>query len=97
MAEHDAKTTKYALQFRALEKKAWYLEVCCVRPCMQGRGTARALMEWVLETVGEDACYLECTEESNVAFYRKFGFEVFETVRLSHRGDEVLLWMMLRG
>lgn len=96
MTEHDAKSEKYAMQFAAINRRLWYLEVCCVRPSMQGRGTARALMQWVLEQVGNDACYLECTDEANVPFYEKFGFQLYEVVRMTHKGDDVKLFMMIR-
>ncbi|KAI5281870.1 hypothetical protein KEM54_003096 [Ascosphaera aggregata] len=96
MTEHVAKVAKYGRQFAALNRKLWYLEACCVRPSMQGKGTARALMEWVLKQVGNDACYLECTDEANVTFYNKFGFELYETVRFTHKGDDIRLYMMIR-
>ncbi|KAI5304962.1 hypothetical protein KEM56_005614 [Ascosphaera pollenicola] len=96
MIEHDAKAEKYKMQLAAVNRKLWYLEVCCVRPSMQGKGTARALMEWVLKQVGGDACYLECTEEANVPFYEKFGFDVYEVVRLTHKSDDVKLYMMIK-
>ncbi|KAI5292094.1 hypothetical protein KEM52_006633 [Ascosphaera acerosa] len=96
MTEHDAKAEKYAMQFAAINRPLWYLEVCCVRPSMQGKGAAKAIMQWAMEQVGSDACYLECTDEKNVPFYEKFGFKLYETVRLTLRGDEVKLFMMIR-
>lgn len=64
---------------------------------MQGRGIGKALMNWTLEQIGNDACLLECTSEANVAFYKKFGFDVIEEVELDETAERVKLWFMLRN
>lgn len=77
-------------------KKLWYLEVCCARPSMQGKGVGKCLMEWVVETVGDSACLLECTDKSNVEFYRRFGFETVDMVKLKDGDDVLNTWLMVR-
>jgi ribosomal protein S18 acetylase RimI-like enzyme len=56
----------------------WYLLAIGTKPELQGTGLGSALVE--LGTAKADSaklpCYLETATESNVAFYRKRGFEV---------------------
>lgn len=43
-------------------------------------------MKWVLELVGNQPLYLECTRQENIWFYQSFGFRVVNEVAL--KGDE---------
>jgi ribosomal protein S18 acetylase RimI-like enzyme len=63
---------------KAVDGPHWYLLAIGTRPDVQGTGLGGALVE--LGTAQADKakipCYLETATESNVAFYRKRGFEV---------------------
>jgi ribosomal protein S18 acetylase RimI-like enzyme len=63
---------------KAVDGPHWYLLAIGTRPNAQGTGLGGALVE--LGTAQADKarirCYLETATESNVAFYRKRGFEV---------------------
>jgi ribosomal protein S18 acetylase RimI-like enzyme len=63
---------------KAVDGPHWYLMAIGTKPDVQGTGLGSALVE--LGTAQADKakipCYLETGTESNVAFYRKRGFEV---------------------
>ena len=63
---------------KAVDGPHWYLAAIGTRPELQGTGLGSALVD--LGTAQADAsrvpCYLETGTESNVAFYKKRGFEV---------------------
>jgi len=56
----------------------WYLVVLSVRPERQRQGLGSGLVEPILERADRDGvrCRLETSDPANVAFYRRFGFEV---------------------
>jgi ribosomal protein S18 acetylase RimI-like enzyme len=56
----------------------WYLVVLSVRPEAQRRGLGSRLVEPILARADADGLpsYLETSDPANVAFYRRFGFEV---------------------
>lgn len=56
----------------------YYLAVLGTRPDHQGRGIGAALMAPVLSTCDADGvgAYLESSKDSNIPYYRRFGFEV---------------------
>jgi ribosomal protein S18 acetylase RimI-like enzyme len=58
----------------------YFLFVIGTRPSHQGKGVGGTLMRAGLESVDADnmPAYLESSKESNLPFYRKFGFEVIE-------------------
>jgi ribosomal protein S18 acetylase RimI-like enzyme len=72
-----AMSTTEALH-KAVDGAHWYLMATGTRPDVQGTGLGGALVE--LGTAQADQaklpCYLETATESNVAFYRKRGFEI---------------------
>ncbi|KAJ5371476.1 uncharacterized protein N7496_007568 [Penicillium cataractarum] len=88
---------------RQLNGKLWYLEIIGVHPSMQGKGVGRAVMETVLTYANGQPIVLECTQEANVQFYRRFGFEVYEETELvdlsltaaTAAGGRVKLWVMI--
>ena len=94
-ATHKRNFAKQSARFP--NKRVWYLEVCCARKSVQGRGLGKRLMGWVVEEVGDSACLLECTDENNVAFYQRFGFEVAEVVELRDGRDAINIWLMVRS
>ena len=74
----------------------WYLSVLGTDPAHQGRGFGGALIGPFVERADEGGvgCYLESSKESNVAFYRRFGFEVTEVLHIDRgRGPDLfLMW-----
>ena len=74
----------------------WYLAVLGTRRVQQGKGIGSTLLEPVLENCdSEGSCaYLESSKHSNIAFYRRFGFEVTGEIQLPGGGPPV--WPMWR-
>ncbi|MHB8670329.1 MAG: GNAT family N-acetyltransferase [Acidimicrobiales bacterium] len=74
----------------------WYLAVLGTHPDWQRRGIASTLLAPVLERCDQEAvpAYLESSKESNIAFYRRHGFEVTGTITLP--GGGATLWPMWR-
>ncbi len=75
----------------------WYLSVLGTDPDHQRRGHASRLVEPRLDEADRHGvgCYLESSKEANVPYYRRFGFEVTETLHLD-RGRGPDLWLMWR-
>ncbi|TNF31223.1 MAG: GNAT family N-acetyltransferase, partial [Deltaproteobacteria bacterium] len=74
----------------------WHLFQLGVDPARQGHGLGRAIMEHAVALADADRvpAYLETSNPVNLPFYRRFGFEVLET--LSGGGDMPPVWTMLR-
>lgn len=74
----------------------WYLGVLGTRQALQGRGVGSALLQPVLETCDREVmpAYLESSKESNIAFYRRHGFELTGEIQLPFGGP--LVWPMWR-
>ena len=73
----------------------FYLAVLGIDPPLQGKGLSRSLLAPTLARADVDRklAYLETAKESNVAYYRRFGFDVTREVRLR---DTPPLWCMTR-
>jgi ribosomal protein S18 acetylase RimI-like enzyme len=73
----------------------WYLATLGTDPDAQGRGLGTAVLAPVLEECDRDCvgAYLESSNESNIAYYARFGFRVTEELKLP-RGPRV--WLMWR-
>ena len=73
----------------------YYLEVLGTDPEHQGRGFGAALMAPALDLADDEhvGAYLESSKESNVPYYRRFGFEVVGAIR--HRNGPTM-WPMWR-
>jgi GNAT superfamily N-acetyltransferase len=73
----------------------WYLEVLSIAPEYQRQGHGGALLAPVLERCDRDEvpAYLETNRESNLPYYRRFGFELTEKIALP---DSPPLWLMWR-
>jgi GNAT superfamily N-acetyltransferase len=56
----------------------WYVPLLGVRPEVQGKGLSRGVLRPVFEAADRDRVpvYLETATESNVAIYKRFGFEL---------------------
>ena len=73
----------------------WYLEVLSIDPAHQRQGHGGALMRPVLERCDAEGtpAHLETNRESNLPYYRRFGFELTEQISLP---DSPPLWLMWR-
>jgi ribosomal protein S18 acetylase RimI-like enzyme len=74
----------------------WYLGVLGTRTAAQGKGIGSALLAPVLERCDDEGipAYLESSKHSNIAFYRRHGFEVTGEIALPSGGPSV--WPMWR-
>ena len=74
----------------------YYLFAIGTRPDRQGQGVGGTLIQAGLESIDLEnmPAYLESSKESNVLFYRKFGFEVIEKA-VPENGCPPL-WLMWR-
>ncbi|WP_327147091.1 GNAT family N-acetyltransferase [Nocardia sp. NBC_01329] len=72
----------------------WFLATVGVDPDVQGRGLGRAVLEPGLDAARSEGVpvYLETSSESNLGFYRQFGFEVVGSVDLPDGGPRT--WAM---
>lgn len=73
----------------------WYLSVLSVSPESQGNGHGSALIRPGLEAADRDGlgCWLETQRQSNIPFYRRFGFELVDELEVD---PGVRLWTMWR-
>ena len=73
----------------------WYLQTLAVAPAVQRGGVGTALIEPGLARADADGvgCYLETQRESNIPYYRRFGFELTGEISLE---DSPPLWLMWR-
>jgi ribosomal protein S18 acetylase RimI-like enzyme len=85
-----------ALDRRHPTEPHWYLAVLGTHPDHQGKGVGSALLAPVLARCDAEGsgAYLESSKESNVPFYRRYGFEVTERLELPGGGPPV--WLMWR-
>lgn len=61
----------------------WYLFLLVADPEAQRRGVGTMLLRDALEAIDAEgvAAYLETQKEDNLAYYRRFGFDVVATIR----------------
>ncbi|KAF9694393.1 hypothetical protein EKO04_007385 [Ascochyta lentis] len=80
------------------ELDTWYLVYLGTRPAGRGKGHARKLIEHVTRMADRagNACYLESSNATNPAIYRKFGFEERRTVHLQRAQKNISLDIMVR-
>lgn len=73
----------------------WYLQTLAVEPASQRGGFGTALIQPGLDRADAEGmpCYLETQRESNIPYYRRFGFELTEEISLH---DSPPLWLMWR-
>lgn len=74
----------------------WYLALLVVDPSVQRAGVGARLQERVLETADETGvdCYLETQNSDNLAYYRRFRYEVVDELHPVAEGPP--LWTMRR-
>jgi ribosomal protein S18 acetylase RimI-like enzyme len=60
----------------------WYLMVLCADPPFQRSGVGTMLLEYAFEQVDREGVgsHLETPRHENVAYYRRFGYELMETL-----------------
>jgi GNAT superfamily N-acetyltransferase len=77
------------------DQEHWYLVVLSVRPECQRRGLGSLLIEPILERADRVGlpCSLETSDPANVAFYRRFGFEVTDPALAALPGGPALTTM----
>ena len=73
----------------------WYLEVLSIDTAHQRQGHGTTLLQPVLSRCDADGvpAYLETNRESNLPYYRRFGFALTEKISLP---DSPPLWLMWR-
>ncbi|HLI45132.1 MAG TPA: GNAT family N-acetyltransferase [Acidimicrobiales bacterium] len=78
------------------DEAVWYLNLLVTEPAVQRSGIGSALQQAVLERADLEAvpCYLETQNFDNLAYYRRFGYEVVEELRPVAGGPP--LWTMRR-
>lgn len=81
---------------REMPEPHWYLLIVGVDPELQGRGLGSELVREGLARADEmdSPCYLETSDERNLAFYQRLGFRVLEKVTLGGGGPAG--WAMRR-
>jgi ribosomal protein S18 acetylase RimI-like enzyme len=86
----------HQLQQEHAPERHWYLWAIGVLPQDQGKGIARRLAAPVLARADQESlpCYLDTHVETNVAIYKRLGFEVVSKVILP--GHPLPVWAMLR-
>lgn len=64
-----------------------YLWFIGVNPAKQNKGIGSAFIQEVIEKCEQDQrpIYLETSVERNLPFYKKFGFEIFQSLDLSYK------------
>ena len=84
-----------AIEHAHRDERSWYLVVLSVRPDCQRRGLGTRLIEPVLTRADQDGipCRLETADPANVAYYRRFGFNVVDPPLDAVRGGPPLIRM----
>jgi len=84
-----------AERLRAISSPHWYLFNIAACPDRQGQGLGATLLGHGMARAQAQGipCYLETTNERNVAFYEKHGFRVVRTCQAPHGGPPE--WGML--
>nr|WP_280485964.1 GNAT family N-acetyltransferase [Nocardia cyriacigeorgica] len=79
------------------EEPHWYLAVIGSDPAQRGHGYGHALMSKRLDRCDSELvpAYLESSNESNIGYYQRFGFEITDTITIPGGGPT--LWAMWRS
>ena len=74
----------------------WYLPMIGTDPLFRGKGIGSALLQPILRTCDVEGipAYLENTNEQNLPFYERHGFEVTEIFQFPFQGSK--MWLMWR-
>ena len=81
----DVGTNKHAERAKIMSGRYYLFDMIGVAPEHQGTGYGRLLIETKLEHIDREheRCYLETSDERNIGYYRRFGFEVIHEYRLT--------------
>jgi len=85
---------------RKPEGDYYYLFAIAVRRAHQGKGIGHELMAPTMRRIDEEgaSAYIESSNEKNLTFYRRFGFEVTEEVEIAPGAPKMwTLWREGRG
>jgi GNAT superfamily N-acetyltransferase len=87
--------TRYLLSMEAAHPKdrLWYLMLLVVDPSVQRGGIGARLQAQMLECADRDGldCYLETQKFDNVAYYRRFGYDLTEELAPVDGGPPLFL------
>jgi GNAT superfamily N-acetyltransferase len=74
----------------------YYLEFLGTDPAHQRKGLGAAVLEPVLAKCDEEGlgAYLESSKDTNVPYYRRFGFETRQVI--THKNNGPQMWLMWR-
>jgi GNAT superfamily N-acetyltransferase len=77
-----------AMERAHLRDEHWYLTLLAVDPMAWRLGIGTALLEPSLASIDQEGlpCYLETQKEANLAYYRRFGFDLTERLTPSTGG-----------
>lgn len=92
MAKHNEGLQLYTQEY----SDYCYLEVIASHPAAQGSGIGKALMLAVIKEAEERPIIVECTDETTIPFYAKFGFSVAGKVELKDVQGSTAMWMMVQ-
>ena len=84
------------LTTQSISRPHWLLMFLGVEPSQQGQGLGGELIKPILTRADSSRvpCYLESTNERNLTFYKRHGFEIVGQVQIHGGGPQV--WAMLR-
>lgn len=74
----------------------YYLYLIVCQRAQQGKGLGAQLIEPTLHEIASKGAtaYLESSNENNLSFYKRYGFEILDEVKLGNSGPSV--WLMQR-
>jgi len=77
-----------AMERAHLRDEHWYLTLLAVDPMAWRLGIGTALLEPSLASIDQEGlpCYLETQKEANLAYYRRFGFDLTDRLTPSRGG-----------
>ncbi|KAH0284842.1 hypothetical protein KCU62_g8012, partial [Aureobasidium sp. EXF-3399] len=80
------------------DDESYYLVYIGTKVAARGKGYARKCIEYVTRSADAEgrACYLESSNASNPAIYRKYGFETIKSIELKRAEKVVVLDIMVR-
>jgi ribosomal protein S18 acetylase RimI-like enzyme len=82
----------------ARDDESYYLVYLGTKISARGKGYARKCIEYVTRSADAEgrACYLESSNASNPAIYRKYGFKTIKSIELKRAEKVVALDIMVR-
>lgn len=80
----------------SISRPQWLLQLLGIEPSQQGKGIGASLIQPVLSRADIEnvPCYLESTNERNLTFYKRHGFNIAGQVEIPDGGPQI--WSMIR-